>query len=301
MSAWLFFALTAPFLFSASQIFDKLLREKHLGTFTLSIFVGLASFWVLALVPFVDLAAVFSSPLVVIAGLAAGALFFLNAFPYFEAMSVDEASRVIPLWALEAPMVLIFAFVFLKERLLIANYIGFAAVVSGAFLVSAKKVKDVFKPSKAFLLMLLATFFTATAVIIVKWLYSQLSFWPIQLLSGIGGGTAALLVAFLFSGKKGPSSFREILRLKKKTFLLLGLREIAVNGGFLLYGLAIMTGSVSLSVALSQLNALYMLIMATFISTFRPGILLEVINRKTLLIKAAAIFLIILGVFAINV
>ena len=101
MSLWLFYALLAPFLFAVVNIFDKSLREKHLGTATLTLFVGLSSFWIIALIPFVELEI---SAFVAAAGLMAGAMFFFNGFPYFQALSIEEASRVIPLWALEAHM-----------------------------------------------------------------------------------------------------------------------------------------------------------------------------------------------------
>jgi uncharacterized membrane protein len=216
MTAWLFFALTAPFLFSVSQVFDKFLRDKHLGTWTLEVLLSLASFWVVAILPFVDLRATFSSLIIVLAGFFAGALFVLNSIPYFEAMSVEEASRVIPLWAFESLFVLVFAFFLLNERLHLVDYIGFTMVVAGAFLISAKKVKEVFRTSKAFLLMIFATLLTATGVIIAKWLYQQLSFWQVQLLIGIGGGLTGIIILI---AKK--TTLREIRSMNKANWVQL--------------------------------------------------------------------------------
>lgn len=296
MSEWLFYALLAPLLFAMVNILDKFLRDRHLGTFALSIFAGLSGFWVLALVPFVGFPA---PPIVMFVGLSVGALFFLNAFPYFQALAVEEASRVIPLWALEAPIVLVLAFVFLKERLLVNDYAGFALVVSGAFLVCSRKLSEVLRPNKAFFLMLLASFLTAGGIVVSKWLYSQTSFWSVQLLLGLGAGSAALL-ALLVAAKKRKELLKDARMLRKTAVLQLAARQLTITAGFIVFGLALMTGSASLSAALVQLAAFYVFIIATFLSRFLPHILEEPLDRKTLLTKAVAIAIIIAGVFAIN-
>ncbi|MEK6837407.1 MAG: EamA family transporter [Nanoarchaeota archaeon] len=296
MSAWLFYALLAPLLFAFVNVFDKFLREKHLGTFSLSVFVGLGGFWVLAMMPFVELD---FSPVIVIGGLIAGLMFFLNAFPYFQALAIEEASRVIPLWAFEAPMVLILAFVFLKERLAINDYVGFILVVVGAFLVLTKKLSDVLKPGRAFFLMLLASSLTSVGIVLSKWLYSETSYWTVQFLMGLGPGSAALLALVVLSGKR-KMFVTELKRLRKATVLQLGLRQLTITAGFLVFGLALTTGSASLSAALIQLAALFVFIIATVLSHWWPSVLKEAIDKKALLTKAVAIAMVIAGVFAIN-
>ncbi len=297
MSAWLFYALLAPLLFAFVNVFDKFLREKHLGTFSLSVFVGLGGFWVLAMMPFVELD---FSPVIVIGGLIAGLMFFLNAFPYFQALAIEEASRVIPLWAFEAPMVLILAFVFLKERLAINDYVGFILVVVGAFLVLTKKLSDVLKPGRAFFLMLLASSLASVGIVLSKWLYSETSYWTVQFLMGLGPGSAALLTLVVLSGKR-KMFVTELKRLRKATVLQLGLRQLTITAGFLVFGLALTTGSASLSAALIQLAALFVFIIATVLSHWWPSVLKEAIDKKALLTKAVAIAMVIAGVFAINV
>ncbi len=296
MSAWLFYALLAPLLFGVSNIFDKFLREKHLGTFTLSIFSGLSFFWAIALLPFVSFD---SSPLVIFVSLIAGVTFFLNAFPYFQALAIEEASRVIPLWALEAPLTLILVFIFLKERLTFNDYVGFALVVCGAFLVSARKLGEVLRPTKAFLLMFAAASVTSVGIVMTKWAYSELSFWAVEALIFLGGGVAALFTFLLFR-KARVQFLTQMLSLRKALALKLGIRQALLISGFLTFGFAIMTGSASLSAALVQLAALYVFIIAMFLSRFLPHILEEEIDKKALLTKAVAILMIIAGVFVIN-
>lgn len=295
--AWLFFALLAPFLFSISAILDKLLRERHLSTFTYATLSGLVSFWGLAILPFAGFP---DSGVVIISGLAVGALFFFCVFPYFHALSIEEASRVVPLWAFEAPITLLLALVFLKELLSFNNYLGFILVVAGTFLVSTRKFSEVLKPRKAFWHMLLASVLTSFGIVASKWLYSQASFWSVQALFWLGGGLTALLVLAVF-GKRRKSFLDEILHLKKAALLQFAMRELFVIAGFMVFSLALMTGSASLSTALVQLPALYVFLIASLLSRFLPQILEEQIDKKALLTKAVAILMIIAGVFAINV
>ena len=52
MSAWLFYALVAPLVFSFANILDKVLRDKHLSTFTFTIWSGLSFFIYAVILPF---------------------------------------------------------------------------------------------------------------------------------------------------------------------------------------------------------------------------------------------------------
>lgn len=296
MVPWLFFALLNPFLFGIAGVFDKFLRDKHLGTVMLAIFSGLASFWVLAIIPFAGFSA---SALVVAVGLLAGMLVFLVAFPYFQALSVDEVSRVVPLWALGAPITLVLSFVFLGERLAFNDYVGFALVVTGAFLVSSRNFGDAFMPGKAFLFMLLANLLTSVNVIIAKWLYSQAPFWSVFVLEGLGTGISALvfLAILTLRNKKLPDA---LLGLGRGIYAKLGMRQVVMSSAFVVFSLAVLKGSPSLTYALSSLDSMFAFFIATLLSLFLPRMIKETIDRKTLLTKAVAIAIIIAGVFLIN-
>lgn len=297
MSAWLLYAMLAPLIFSVNNVMEKFIRTRHLSTFTFAIFSGLGYFSILVLLPFVDLP---SSPTVIILSFITGSLFFLNSFPYFQALSIEEASRVVPLWALEAPVALVLSFIFLGERLQPIDYAGFVLVVSGAFLISARNLRDVLIPGRVFMLMLLATLITAVGLTMSKWVYAQVPFWSAQVLFWSGGGLTALIIMALFRAKAGRF-FAEVRQLSRGTFLQLGIRQFLLLSAFLVFGMAIMTGSVSLSAALVQLTALYVFLIATTMSLFKPHLIKENIGRKALLMKAAAILMIVAGVFAINV
>ncbi len=296
MVPWLFFALLNPFLFGVAGVIDKFLRDKHLGTATLSLFSGLVSFWVLAIVPFAGFSA---SASVVSVGFLAGVLVFLSAFPYYHALSVDEVSRVVPLWALGAPITLFLSFVFLSERLFFYDYVGFVFVVAGAFLVSSRGFADAFRPGKALLFMLLANLLASVSVIMAKWLYSQAPFWSVFVLEGLGTGISALvfLVILTLRNKKLPYA---LLGLGRGVYVKLGMRQVVTSSAFVAFSLALLKGSPSLTYALSSLDSMFAFFIATLLSFFLPHLIKEATGRKTLLTKAVAIAIIIVGVFLIN-
>lgn len=301
MAAWIVYALLVPLLYAGVGLFDKFLRKRYMGTVTLSIFGGLAFLLAFAILPFVGLPTV---PFVLLPGLLAGALLFASNFPYFQALSIEETSRVVPLWALEAPITLLMAFLFLNERLTTNHYAGFVLIVTGAFIVSAKSVGHVLRLTPAFFLMLLASFFTSAAIILNKWLYNETSFWSVQLLLAVGSGAAALLtlaaITVLNIKHLKKAMAHNLFSIKHGALLWLGLRYLTVIAGYLMLNFAVRNGSPSLSIAFVPLAGLYVFVAAVALRAFLPNVLKEVVDKKTLLTKAAGIFLVIAGVFAIN-
>lgn len=297
MSLWLFFALVAPLLFGVGGVLDKFMRDRHLSTFNLSIVTGISWFWVVALLPFIGFDFGAASVVVVLAGFFAGVLLFANGFPYFHALSLEEASRVVPLWSLSSVMVLVIAFFFLGERLGFYDFAGFVLVVAGAFLVSSSNLAGVFRPGKVFFLMSVACFFTSVSFVIAKWLYGFASFWEVAFFLGLGIAVSALVV-LVVSGRS-VVFVRDIFNLRKAFFVLL-LRELTLVCGMLAFGFALMLGSASLTSALSELAGFFTFVFAVFLSFRLPGFFVERVDKKTLLTKALAIAMIVAGVFAIS-
>ncbi len=294
MAAWLLYALMAPVIFAVLNLLDKVLREKHFSTLTLSVSSGLFSA-VAAVLGFLlvgyDLP--FSALLI---GLLAGILWFLAGFPYFKALSVEEVSRVIPLWQLQSPITLIMAAVFLGERLTSLSYASFALITAGAFLISVKDLRGMFRISHAFYLIAVAAIGTSASSVIAKALYSSSSYWPVQFALFLGNFAGAAAVILLFGRLRG-SVVSELKRSRLGANGLLVLRQLFGMLAFVVLNVAILTGPVSLTIAISGLSSFFVLVGATALSLFWPGIMREIVDRKTLLTKAAAIAMIIAGLF----
>ena len=293
MAAWLFYALLAPVIFGVLNLLDKVLRDKHFSTLTMNVTAGFFS--VVAVLGFllVDYDLPLSALLV---GLLGGIFWFLAGFPYFKALSVDEVSRVIPLWQLQSPITLVMAAVFLGEKLTSLNYASFALITAGAFLISVKNLRGMLRISQAFYLILVGAAVTSATSVIAKGLYSSNSYWPVQiaLLLGNFAGAAAVM---LFSGKLRATVIGELKRSNFSASSLLILRQLVGLLAFVLLNLAILTGPVSLTIAISGLSSFFVLIGATVLSLFWPSIMREVVDKKTLLTKALAIAMIIEGLF----
>ena len=292
MSAWLFYALLAPVIFSLLNLLDKVLRGKHFSTVTMNVTAGLFS--VVAASGFFFVGALpFPAFLV---GLLSGAMWFAAGFPYFKALSVDEVSRVIPLWQLQSPITLIMAAVFLGERLSFTDYASFALITTGAFLISVRNLHGMFRLSQAFYLILAAATGTSAASVIAKWLFASNDYWPAQIaiLLGNFAGAAAVI---LLSGKSRSSVISELGKSSLGARSLLLLRQVVGMLAFVTLSVAILSGPVSLTIALSGLSSFFVLIGATVLSLFWPGIISEVVTRKALLAKTASIAMIVAGLF----
>ncbi len=292
VSAWLFYALLTPLIFSLLNMLDKVLRDKHFSTITMNVTAGLFSvvaasgFFFVGVLPFPAL----------LVGLVCGALWFSAGFPYFKALSVDEVSRVIPLWQLQSPITLLMAAVFLGERLSFANYASFALITAGAFLISVRSLRGVFRLSPAFYLILVAAAGTSASSVVAKWLFASNDYWPVQIAILLGNFAGAATV-ILLSGKSRRSVISEVGKSSLGARSLLLLRQVVGMIAFVSLTVAILSGPVSLTIAISGLSSFFVLIGATVLSLFWPGVISEVVTRKALLTKSASIAMIVAGLF----
>lgn len=289
---WLFFALLAPFLFGVVNLLDKFLTQRF-SPVSLNVFAGLSTGVVLLALPFVGLD--------VPAGIAllsflAGALWFLAGFPYFQAVRIEEVSRVVPLWQLAVPMTVVFSLVFLGERLSSTSYAALVLIFCGAFLISVKSIRDTLRLTPAFWLMVLAAALVTAASLITKWLYSSAGFWQIQLLL-LAGNFIAAATAFAVFGKLRNGCLGEFKKAGSGLKSLMLSRMLIEVAGYVIFNVAILTGSVSLSMVLEGLTGFFVFVSATLISAWWPALFREELDRKTLLTKAVAIAMIMAGLF----
>ncbi|TAJ68853.1 MAG: EamA family transporter [Phenylobacterium sp.] len=78
-------------------------------------------------------------PRIVGALVASGAATGLSWLCYFQALKLGEASRVAPLDKLSVVLVVVFAAVFLGERLDVRGWTGVALIAAGALLVATRR------------------------------------------------------------------------------------------------------------------------------------------------------------------
>ncbi len=195
--SWLFFAIAAPALFAITNFIDKFIIEKHVEDIVaLTIVSGAISFLfgliilTLAHFPFLGWG-------VIILVLVSGALGELALLPYFKAMKLDDASRILPLFQVIPFLILILAYIFLGEQLSGGQLFGFCFILIGGFLLSLKKLDmKVFSLRPSFWYMMLSSLLYAAGAVIFKFVVTPGNFWDIIAYEILGGGLVILALAF---------------------------------------------------------------------------------------------------------
>ncbi len=291
---WVLVALLSSALAGFGIVIDKLLLTRYTKDWIyLAAFLGVINFAPLLFFPlFISPVAPLST---VLFGISAGVFSRIAIFFYMKAISLEEASRVVPLWLASPFFVLVMARIFLNERLLPIHYAGFLAVIFGGMIIMTTKAKGLLRLRPAFYIMMLSNLAYSFSEIIIK--YSSLSSDFLQLIFWLFvGSSLASVPVLLFKRQK-----KRVLFCRKKGLLPLLLVGVLLSVVFVsLYYYAISLGPVSLVATLGSTDGVFVFIYGIFFTIFAPSILKESIDRKTLLTKAVAIAIIIAGVFLIN-
>ncbi len=178
--SWIFYALLAPALWAAVNHIDKYIISKyftHLPATLLVLFTsltaGLGAVLLFFFVPVLDIT--LSQALWIILG---GMIFVASYIPYVYALQEDEASLVAPLFQMIFVFSFILGFLFLGEKLTLAQFVASLFIVVGAIVLSLD-LDSTFRKlrSRTFYLMVLASFLLALTMMIFKVVALESSFW----------------------------------------------------------------------------------------------------------------------------
>ncbi len=292
--SWMLFSILAAMCWSIVNVADKFIITKLIRKPVVPVIIlgslGLISSLVIYFVNgFSQL-----SPFNTLLALIAGALYIWAVFLYYDAIKLDEISRIIPLFYITPLFVLIFAGIFLGEIFNFTKYIGIFLLVTGAILISIRKFQ--INLGKAFWLMMLVSLILAVNSVIQKHLLNSTDFWTVFSYIRIGSFFAVVPV-FFFNRKDLSSTMR---KKGGKTVVLLSLNELLGLAGVLLFTIATALGPVTLANALSSVQPFFVLLIAVALSLFFPKILKEEIGKSIIALKLLAIALMFVGVFLIS-
>jgi len=290
---WIFLALLAPFCWAIGNIINKIIRTKHINC-SISYAILIAPIDLLALFLLFFSKPIMPSLIITFICLFAGLITIFGTILYFKALSIEEVSRVIPLFRFVAIFVLILAAFFLKERLYPLDYLAFILIVLGGFLISVRKIKGVFKFRSILFIMIFSSFIYSVHDILVKYASGFTNVVTYFILVRIGHLIGALFLFSIPFYKK--STINIIKKLNKKTILFIISSKVIGLLGVLFAYTAISLSSVSLVVALESFQPLFVLILASLLSFKFPHLIKEELNKKVLLTKVIAIVLMIIGV-----
>jgi len=296
---WVFFVIIATLFWAFSNIFDKVLRIRYLknslaltagfGLYSMTFTFGIFLFVGIPIIPFWSF----------IASLFAGISITFVVIPYIKALSIEEASRVVPLWNLSPVFTLILAVIFLNEILVPLSYLAFIFLLFGGVLISTRKIGSAFHLSPAVGFMLISSIMVSISDVLLKFAYSGNPFWPTFLIFyfGISIGSVSL---FLF--KNVRRNFSGSYSKYKNIFLLVLFFSV-LSGvlGHAFFSRAISLGPITLVSVFGSFQSLFVLIIATFLSIKYPFFIKEAIDAKTISIKLVAIVLMAIGVFLLSI
>lgn len=297
---WIFAALLAPALYGASAFVDRFLIEKHIKSFLfLTILGGVVAFF------FGLLIFIFRGFPIMNAGqigllIFSGVLFEIALLPYYKAISLEDASRVVPLFQIIPIFVLIFSFFILKEIPARNELVGFFLILCGGFILSVEKFDlGLFKLRKFFWYVMLSGLLYALPGVIFKSVVISENFLDTLIYEFFGGGIGALLLIFYgYSGEKG--FLVKIPEVSGKIWTIISFNEgIYVLARFFSF-YAISLGPVSLVSVLGGSGPFFVFLYGVILSVWFPQIIKEDISKSIVIAKLIAIGLIFIGVLFIN-
>ncbi len=294
--SWILYALLAYAVVAVANITDKLLVDKYLkDSAVVVVFTGsIAAVVGFLMLPFVGLPQYSAGEWLRV--ILAGMCLQYYLIPYFQSLELEDASTVVPLAQAVPIFSLLLASLYLGEKLAGMQVIGFVCILAGAVWMSVSK-KGSFRLRKVFWLMMSASFLFALSTVLFKGIVNDTN--VMQTISiesiGIGVGTATLFLQPGYS-KKIQKYFK---KMPTAGYGALATSEVFYVAFRFLLLYAYSLGSVSIVSVLSGIQPVFVLLYSIVLSVFVPKYFTEDTSRETLLKKAGAFVLMLLGLWAI--
>ena len=292
------FSLLSPALFAVNNYIDKVLLVKfEIHPTVVAVYSGF--FTVLAGLIVLFFTGFYPADIKSIAILlASGFLTALYLLPYCKGLSLDETSRIVPLFQLTPVFVLILSFLLLGEKLVLKQYMGsFLIIFAGFLILSEKPSKNIFKLRPAFWYIALSCLMFALAQVLYKFGVQEIPFWHTLPYESFGIALGAIVI--LLFPKNKQLFVKETRRFTKKVYTSMAINEfVYVMSRYTGY-FAISLISVSIVSVLSGFQSVFALIYGVVLTLFVPKIIKEGISKKTLGIKIFSIAIMFVGLYLI--
>lgn len=294
---WLFFALLAPLLFALTNHIDKILLARyftHVRSTTLLIYTAIASalitIAIVILKPDVLSVPLFDAGLMFLAGI----VYFLAIAPYIKALSIEEASRVIPIFQIQPVLAYTFGVVLFHETLSITQILAGVIIVSGAVLINLdldnrRKFKGI-----VFGLIALSCLLFMLESITFKFVGGNFGFWDASFYQYLGTAVAGLFVVIV--SKQYRRDFKKVNKEGgKKVFFGAITNEMINMGGRLAFNYSLLLAPLALVQLVQGSQSIFVLVIGTLLAYFIPKYGKESLLRKHMLQKIVSILIVIAG------
>ncbi|MBU6142158.1 EamA family transporter [Patescibacteria group bacterium] len=298
--SWIVFATLAPALYAASTFIDRFLVEKKIRDFLfLSILSGVVAF-IAGMIIFVVRGFPLLNPVYAALILFSGVLYEIALVPYYHAISLEDASRVAPLFQVVPVFVLILSFFFLHEVPNIAEFIGFLLLIGGAFVLAREEgATGFFKVDTFFWYAMLAAFLYAVPGIIFKFILSYANFWDTLAYEFFGGAIGIIPLLFLRAADPKQDG-SDIRGLSSEVWALIMSNELIYIIARFCTFYAILLAPVYLVAAVGSSGPVFVFLYGLALSLWLPGLIHEDLRRGTLIKKGIAIGVIVVGALLLN-
>lgn len=288
---WVLYSFLAALFWATASMIDKYVLSKWVKKPIVSIMIfGIIGLIMCILIYFGKGYSQMSSTNIFLAFIG-GLTYVIGTILYFEAVKIEEISRISALAYFSQLFVTIFAAVFLKEIFASTIYAGILLILIGASLISSKNILKI-RPGKAFWLMILSSAMIAVVAVITKYLLDYADFWTVFSYTRGIGTFIALIPVFYFKYPELPAIVKEH---GKKAVGAISISGIFTMLGSFVITIAESTGPVTLVNAISMTRPFFVLLFATALSIFYPRILREELGKSTIILKVAAIILMFIG------
>jgi len=226
----------------------------------------------------------------------AGILLVLYLLPYYSALKLDDASRIVPLFQFIPVIVFLFSWIFLHETLTAIQFIGFIIIVLSGFILSSNKVNlEMVKPRPVLFFMLLSSSMYATMLILIRSVIRTEDFWVTMGYQMVGSALGATIL-LLFVG------MRRFTKATKNLFSIISI--VTVNNvvaivAQLSEGYALSLVTASLVSIVGGIQPLFLILLGYGLTRFFPHIIKEDVSTKTLQKKIGVMFFLLVGLYLI--
>jgi len=296
---WLLIAISGYFLFSITNVVDKLVLTKIKKPRVYA--TAVAVFGLLGLI-FIFFGFKMPNNWIIFVSIIAGMIYIFALVPFYKGIQMGQTSRVVSFVGGLMPIfVLILGAISGIETLTQKQLIAFFIILAGSYLISLTPSKK--KNAKlAFVWAFLAAILFGSFYFLSKYIFLNSDFVSGFVIMRIGGLIAGLVLLFW------PGTLKDIMKniktrkkkqTQKKASLVL-FSQICAAIGFVLVNYAVSIGKVSLVNAIAGTQFVFLLILTILLYKKFPQ-LKEKVTAKIIIQKIIAILFIALGLYLLVV
>jgi drug/metabolite transporter (DMT)-like permease len=224
----------------------------------------------------------------------AGIVYFLAIMPYIKALSLEEASRVIPIFQIQPVLAYTFGVVLFHETLSITQILAGVIIVAGAVLINLdldnrRKFKGVI-----FGLIALSCLLFMLESITFKFVGGNFGFWDASFYQYLGTAVAGLFIVIV--SRKYRRDFRKVnAEGGIKVFVGAISNEMINMGGRLAFNYSLLLAPLAIVTLVQGSQSIFVLVIGTLLAVFIPKYGKESLLRKHMLQKIVSIMIVIVG------